>query len=174
MKKRDIWISVAIIAAAFLLLYLYSQGQGQIKIDAGGAAATLQLRSSWLSKATIISGAEPATVSGRVQRPQRLSLSMKQDSDTWQIDSRGSWGGLSTIKVTNNKTTVLKLGPPFLIKPKVRKSGSRVSIDFAIIGQAGEHYRNSIMRNNRRVPAPKLKIVNEAGNVLASGKFEYG
>lgn len=174
MKKRDIWISVAIIAAAVLLLYSYSQGKGQIKIDAAGAVATLQLRSGWLGKATISSGAEPATVSGRVHRPQRLSLSMKQDSDTWQIDSRGPWGDLSTIRVTNNNTTALKLGPPFLIEPKVRKSGSSISIDFAIIGQASEQYQSVIRKNNRAVPAPKAKIIDETGNVLASGKFEYG
>jgi len=174
MKKRDIWISVAIIAAAVLLLYSYLQGTGQIKIDAGGAAATLQLRSGWLGKATISSGAEPATVSGRVHRPQRLSLSMKQGSDTWQIDSRGPWGDLSTIRVTNNNTTALKLGPPFLIKPKVRKSGSSISIDFAIIGQASEQYQSVARKNNRAVPAPKAKIIDETGNVLASGKFEYG
>lgn len=174
MKKRDIWISVAIIASAVLLLYFYSQETGQIKIDAASAVATLQLRTVWFGKATISSRAEPTKVSARAHRPEWLKMSMQQGGDTWQIESRGPWGDLSTIRVKNNDTTVLKLGPPFLIKPKVRKSGSRVSIDFAIIGQASEHYRNSIMRNNRRVPAPKLKIVDEAGNVLASGKFEYG
>jgi len=174
MKKRDIWISVAIIAAAVLAFYLYSQGKGRIKIDAGGAAATLHLRSSWFSKATISSGAEPTKVSARVQRPEQLSLSMKQDSNTWQIDSRGPWGKLSKISVNDNDTTVLKLGPPFLIKPKVRKSGSRVSIDFSIIGQASEQYQNVPRKNNRSVPAAKAKIIDEAGNVLASGKFEYG
>ena len=174
MKKRDIWISVAIIATAVLAFYFYSQGKGQIKIDAGGAIATLQLRSGWFGKAAISSGAEPATVSGRVHRPQRLSLSMKQDSSTWQIDSRGPWGDLSTIKVANNNATVLKLGPPFLIKPKVRKSGSNVSIDFAVIGQASEQYQNFARKNNRAVPAAKANIVDETGNVIASGKFEYG
>ncbi|MFB0554292.1 MAG: hypothetical protein ACETWQ_13375 [Phycisphaerae bacterium] len=169
MKKRDVWISVAIIAASLLLLYSYSQGTGQIKIDAGGALATLQLHSGLLSKATISSGAEPSTVSSRVHRPVQLSMSMKQNGNTWRIDSRGPWGKLSTIKVSNNNTTVLKLGPPFLIKPKVRKSGSRISVDFAIIGQAGEQYQNY-----RRSSAPKVKIIDETGNVLASGKFEYG
>jgi len=129
----------------------------------------LQLRSGWLTKATISSGAEPATVNARVHKPEWLKISMQQGSNTWRLDSRGPWGDLSTIKVTNNNTTVLKLGPLFLIKPKVRKSGSRVSIDFAIIGRAGEHYRNS-----RRSSAPKLKIVDETGSVLATGKFEYG
>ncbi len=177
MKKRDIWISVAIIAAAVLLLYSYSQGKsqkGQIKIDAGGAAAKLQLAGGLFDKATISSGAEPTKVSARAHRPQHLSLSMKQGGDTWQIDSRGPWGKLSKISVNNNDTTVLKLGPPFLIKPGVRKSGSNVSIDFAIIGQASEQYQSVIRKNNRSVPAPKAKIIDETGNVLASGKFEYG
>jgi len=82
MKKRDVWISVAIIAAAVLLLYSYSQETGQIKIDAGDAVATLQLRSSWLGKATISSGAEPTKVSARAHRPVQLSLSMRQNGNT--------------------------------------------------------------------------------------------
>ncbi len=39
MKKRDIGISIAIIAAAVLLLCFYSRGGGRIEIDAGGALA---------------------------------------------------------------------------------------------------------------------------------------
>ena len=174
MKKIYIWISVAIIAAAVLLLYSYSQETGQIKIDAGGAIAELQLAGGLFSKATINSGAEPAKVSVRAHRPVQLSLSMKQGGDTWQIDSRGPWGKLSKISVNNNDTTVLKLGPPFLIKPGVRKRGLNVSVDFAIIGQASEQYQSVIRKNNRAVPAPKAKIIDETGNVLASGKFEYG
>ncbi len=176
MKKRDIWISVAIIAAAVLVLMLFSgsSGKGQIKIDAGGAIAELQLAGGLFSKATINSGAEPAKVSAQAHRPQQLSLSMKQGGDTWQIESSGPWGKLSTISVSNNETTVLRLGPPFLIKPGVRKSGSNVSVVLAIIGQASEQYRNVVRKNNRTVPAPKAKIIDEAGNVLASGRFEYG
>jgi hypothetical protein len=156
------------------MLFSGSSGKGQIKIDAGGAAAKLQLAGGLFSKATISSGAEPAKVSVRAHRPVQLSLSMKQGGDTWQIDSRGPWGKLSKISVNKNDTTVLKLGPPFLIKPGVRKSGSNVSIDFAIIGQASEQYQSVIRKNNRSVPAPKAKIIDETGNVLASGKFEYG
>ena len=176
MKKRYIWISVAIIAAAVLILMLFSgsSGKGQIKIDAGDAIAELQLVGGLFSKATINSGAELNNLSARAHRPQHLSLSMKQGGDTWQIDSSGPWGKLSKIEVNDNDTTALKLGPPFLIKPKVRKSGSNVSIDFAIIGQASEQYQNFARKNNRSVPAAKAKIIDEAGKVLASGKFEYG
>ncbi|MHC4726984.1 MAG: hypothetical protein ACYS17_07095, partial [Planctomycetota bacterium] len=66
MKKRDIWISIAIIAAAVLLLFLSSQSKGQIKFDAGGAVTTLRLGNNWLSKTTITSGPEPSTVSARL------------------------------------------------------------------------------------------------------------
>jgi hypothetical protein len=99
---------------------------------------------------------------------------MRQGSDTWQLESRGPWGELSTIRVKSNETTVLKLGPPFQIKPKVLFTGTKVEIDFAIIGQAGEHYRNLITQNNKRAPAPGVKIMAEDGSVLATGKFAYG
>ena len=174
MKKRDIWIFVAIIAVAVLLLFSYSRGKGRINIDADGAVTKLWLGSSWLGKTTISSGSEPSTVSARMHRPELLKISMKQGGDTWQLESRGPWGDLSAIRVKNNDTTVLQLGPPFQIKPKVRFTGTKVSIDFEIIGQAGERYRNTIMLNNKRAPAPKVKIIDEAGSVLASGKFEYG
>ena len=174
MKKRDIWISLAIIAAAVLFLFLSSQKKGLIKFDTGGAVTTMRLSSNWLGNATISSEVQPSIVSARLHRPQWLNVLMQQGSDKWQLESRGPWGELSTIRVKNNETTVLKLGPPFQIKTKALFTGSKVSIDFAIIGQAGEHYRNSIMQNNKRASAPKLKIIDEAGNVLASGKFEYG
>ena len=174
MKKRDIWISVAIIAAAILLLFISSQRKGLIQFDAGNAVATMRLSNSWLGKTTISSEVQPCKVSARMHRPQWLNLLMQQDGDTWQLESRGPWGELSTIRVKNNETTVLKLGPPFQIKSKVLFTGTKVSIDFNIIGRAGEHYYNSIMKNNKRAPAPRVKIIDQDGSVLASGKFEYG
>ena len=174
MKKRDILISLAIIAMAVMILFYYLQGKGKIKIDAGGAAAKLHLSGGLFGQTTINSEAEFTKVNVQPHRPKRLILLMKQDGNTWQIDSRGPWGKLSTIRVNNNETTALKLGPPFLIKPRVKEINSRVLIDFAIIGQAGEQYQNVISKNNRSVSAPKVKITDEAGNVLASGRFEYG
>ena len=191
MKKRDIWISVAIIAVAVLLLFFSLQKKGLINIDTGGAVATLRLSNSWLGNATINSAAQPCKVSARLHRPQWLNVLMQQGGDTWRLESRGPWGdlstirvknnettvlqwGVSTIRVKNNETTVLQLGPPFQIKTKTLYTGSKVSIDFNIIGKAGEHYQNVVMQNNKIAPAPKVKIIDEAGNVLASGKFEYG
>ena len=176
MKKRDIWISAVIIAAAVLILMLFSgsSGKGQIKIDAGDAEATLRLRGGWSDRALIKSKYGPVMMRARIYRPQRLSISTKQNGDTWLLYSRGPWGKLSKIRVKNNSTTVLQLGQPLLIKPSISKRGSQVSIGLSIIGRAGVSYYAAITKNEKRLAPPKLKIVDEAGNVLASGKFEYG
>ena len=86
----------------------------------------------------------------------------------------GPWGTMATVKVSEGKTTVLKPGPPFLVKANVSPSSSRVSIGFEFLGQAGEQYASSATKNGRRQSAPKVKIVDEEGKTLASGKFEYG
>ena len=172
MKRKDIWISVAIIVVACLVFCFHSRRKGYIRID--GPGAELQLGSGLFSTTKITSGPNPVALRARAYRPKQLSIAIKENGNTWRIDSRGPWGNLSQIEVKNDQTSVLKLGPPLLIKPKVHRSGSRASIDFSIIGQAGERYGNSIMKNNRRVSAPKLKIVDETGTVLALGKFEYG
>jgi hypothetical protein len=174
MKKKDIWISLAIIACSGLAGLYYMQRKGYVGIDAGGADAILQLKSSLLDHSTITSGGEPAAISARIYRPEYLSLSMKENGQTWRIESRGPWVDLSKIKVRNNEATALRLGPPFLIKPMVRKNGSLIYIDYSIIGQAGEHYEKSITKNNRVVTGAEIKIIDETGNVLDFGKFKYG
>lgn len=174
MKKNDIWISLAIITAAGLVLLFYTQRKGFVGIDAGGADAVLELKSSWIAQTTITSAVEPAKIGARIYRPKLLSLSMKQGGDTWHIESHGPWGDLSKIKVRHKEATALKFGPPFLIKPEVQKYGSILSIDYAITGRAGEKYDKNFTRNNRTVTGAKIKIVDESGKVLKSGGFKYG
>lgn len=174
MKKKDTWISLAIIAAAGLTLLFYSQRKGYVGIDAGGANAVLRLQNNWFGHKTITSGAEPAAIGARIYRPQFLSLSIGQGGHTWKIESFGSWGDLSKIKVRNNEATAIRIGPPFLIKPQVHKNSSIISIGYFIIGRAGEQYRNFITKDNRAATGAEIRIFDEAGNVLESGKFKYG
>lgn len=175
MKKKDIWIFVAIIVIAALAFYFYSQGQGYIKINASGAVATLRLRGGLISSATISSESQPTNVNTRLYKPKQLHLKKQQNDDTWGIYTYGPWGKLAKIKVKNNETIVLQLGPPFLIQPSVQQRGSEVFINFSIIGRAGEHYSTGrITKNGIRITAPTARIVDEAGKVLAVGKFEYG
>ena len=174
MKKKDIWISLAIITTSVLTFLFYMQRKGFVGIDAGSADAVLQLSSNWLAHRTIISSPMPATISAGSYRPKFLHLSKKQDGHTWRIESRGPWADLSKIKVRNNKATALRLGPPFLIKPEVNKNGSLLSIGYIITGQAGEQYQNLVTKDNRAVTRAKIKIVDEIGNVLESGSFKFG
>jgi len=88
MKKRDIWISVAIIAAVLILmLFSGSSGKGQIKIDAGEAEASLRLRGGWSNSQLIKSKTESVILRSEIYKPVRLSISMKQDGDTWLLYS---------------------------------------------------------------------------------------
>ena len=175
MKKRDIWISIAIIAASVLFLFLFLQRKGRIEIDAGVADATLRVRGSWFSGEKLIKSQDwPVTMPARLYRPKRLNLSTKRNGDTWLLYSAGPWGMLSTIRVKGNETTALKLGPPFQMKANVHQNGPHVLINYNLVGKAGEHYSGAVTRNNKRVAAPKVKIIDEAGNILASGTFKYG
>lgn len=174
MKIRDISISIVVIAVSVLLLYSYFQGKGAIDVRAGGADVDLNLSCGLFGKATIHSGTSPAEIRARIHRPKSLRLSMQQDGDTWQFESTGPWGEMSTVKVRNGDTAVLELGPPFTIKPVVRGARPQIFMDLKIYGRTGEQYRNVIMRNGKRIASPKLEIVDEKGNVLTTGRFEYG
>ncbi|MHC4680342.1 MAG: hypothetical protein ACYTEK_16775, partial [Planctomycetota bacterium] len=62
MKRKDIFISLAIIAVAALTVSLYLQGKGYVRLDAGVANAELQVRNGWFARATITSAAGPVQV----------------------------------------------------------------------------------------------------------------
>jgi hypothetical protein len=102
------------------------------------------------------------------------SLSSNAGGDKWMLSFYGSQNTSSSITVNKGKTTTLKFGPPLNIKTEVETASRRVSIGLSITGQSGERYNPRITKNSKALEAPKLQIMDEAGNVLASGKFEYG
>ncbi|UCG57050.1 MAG: hypothetical protein JSU70_19570 [Phycisphaerales bacterium] len=172
MKKRDIVISLAIITGALLVFFLYRGKAGYVKIETPDVQ--MRLASGWAGSATISSGDAPAKLSARVYRPVHLDIVANQDGQRWALESSGPWGQLASIKVKNGETTVLKPGPPFTIQPKVNRRGSQVNVDFSIVGRAGEEYQKIVTKNGQRASAPAVKVIDEAGDVLASGKFAYG
>jgi len=173
MKKRDIRLTIIIIAVSLGIFYLYyftnSLVNGSVEIDAGGADAELHVVSSFFSKARLTSGAGPVSINKRILKPKNLIISKTQDGRTYKISSSGPWGNLSWIKLKNNETVKLRLGQPLLIKPSISKINNTVTIGFSIAGQAGEIYDIP-----RREPVPKITIIDEQGNTLASGNFAYG
>ncbi len=110
-------------------------------------------------------------------RYQALFLEWSQiDSQKkeWTFTCYGDIGALSDFEITKNKTTSFKIGPPFQIKTTAQKIGKNVNIDFKLVGQTGEQYRHDFKRNGIRVSAPILRIYDETGNVVDSGRFKYG
>jgi len=172
MKKKYLFISIII--AACLAFYFWPRQKGYIEIDTSGIPATLRLHHGPFSRTTVSSDKQPSAIRVDLYYPQLLQLRGGQDGDTWQIDSSGPWGRLENIRVNKNETTVLKLGPPLLVKTNVTNRNSLVLIAFSITGQAGERYGNVITKNGLRASTPELKIIDEAGKVLAAGRFQYG
>jgi hypothetical protein len=172
MKKKDIWISIAVIVGAVLIFSLLTRGHGYIKLETPNSE--LALKSGWFNRISIKSDSEPVKLKAGTYNPRLISLKTKKGKDTWQIKSRSPWGDLDRIKVSKNETTKLTFGPPLLVKPNVYKRKNVVSVGLSIIGKSGVHYRSQVIKNGRSLPAPRLKIIDQEGKVLASGKFEYG
>ncbi|MBN1972111.1 MAG: hypothetical protein JW787_00620 [Sedimentisphaerales bacterium] len=171
MKRKDLIISFIIIAACAGLLYLYSFTNslvhGKIELISDDSTAVLRLRNGLFKRINISSNDEPLLVNARILRAQTLTIS--KHGSSFQLTSSGPWGDLSKIRIKNNQTTTIKVGPPFVIKPDVVKYPDQMEIKFSIIGQAGEQYQIP------RLPkAPKVNIMDENGNTIASGNFSYG
>jgi len=67
-----------------------------------------------------------------------------------------------------------KAGPPIVVKTDVhRVAQNEVSIGLVLEGQAGERFRPA-QKNGAGVTAPKLRIVNETGQVIADDSFQFG
>jgi hypothetical protein len=176
--KKNILIILAVVIAALVGMLVYNSTQaGFIKIDTSNTTVTL--KGPWSSIVRVGPDREPVKASAGFYRPRRAKIAKQSNGDKWQIFSYGPWQKLGKIEVTKDQTTTIKLGEPLLVKADVdstrrAKTGNRISIGFSIVGQAGEKYSSRIKKNNRDTAAPKLKIVDQEGNILASGKFEYG
>jgi len=110
-------------------------------------------------------------------RYQALFLEWSQiDSEKkeWTFTCYGDTGALGDFEITKNKTTSYKIGPPFQIITRAHKIRETINIDFKLVGQTGEQYRSDFKRNGIRVSPPVFRIIDEAGNVVDSGRFKYG
>jgi hypothetical protein len=172
MKRRDVLISIAIVVAALLACYFVFRQTGCIEIETPGVE--LRLQRAFFGQVTVTSLQDPLGLPARVYTPQSLTIMKHADGDTWKLTSSGPWGDLARIKVAPGRTTSLAVGPPFRIAPKADVGGGKGYVELQILGRAGERYDNVIRRNGSRIPPPKVRILDENGNVLASGQFAYG
>jgi hypothetical protein len=110
----------------------------------------------------------PQGTSGPAGGPSTSVSRTDANGVAWTIDQAG--GG-----IVSTDPNAPKAGPPILVVANVQRVADReVSIGLILQGQAGELYRPVVKRNGTPVAAPKLRILNEAGQVVTQGDFAYG
>ena len=176
MKRKTIAILVfvcVVVITVLALAPLTGRGaEGYLVLE--NAGATVRLSGGLFSNVTLGGGTEPRKVPAREYVPKWLTVTAENGSGIWRLQSVGPWGELSKVTVEKDKTTVVKLGPPLEIRPQTNVNDSYVSAGLTIFGRAGERYRTVMTVNGSPMPEPKVKIIDQDGNVLASGRFKYG
>ena len=181
MKKQNILVLVAVIVVvAGMVSSVLLRGKGFIRIETPGV--NLRLRSGWIGTTSVNSASGPVEVSaGIYYHPVEATIVSKKDAQAegqWRslLSRRGPWGKLASIRVDKGQTVNLRLGPPITLHTDVQREGRTVLIGLVLVGQAGEHWFPQVMRSPdlARPPAPTVQIVDESGQILASGKFAYG
>ena len=172
MKDKVTLLLLGIIAASLVGMCLVARKKGAVAVATPGAE--LQLKSRLGRGMVVRSGPKPVAVPARAYRPVFLTLVGEHNGEVWKASSWGPWGRLDRIQVARDRTTAIELGPPLRIKPEVSVSRGQVRVALGLFGRSGEKYDNAILRNNQRIPGPQVEIVDEAGTVLASGRFQFG
>lgn len=105
------------------------------------------------------------------------SSGSSRDFEIVQKDQNGVQWSLRLAKgqsLSRLKKMGRKFGTPLLVKVDVTRQGRNVSFGLILEGNAGEKYIAGIRKNGQILPPPRYRIVNESGNVLKAGTFEYG
>jgi len=65
--------------------------------------------------------------------------------------------------------------PSLIVRTEVNQQSDRtLLIGLILEDRAGQRYQPAVVKNGVRQPAPKLRIVDEAGKVILDGNFQYG
>jgi len=174
--KKIIVIPVIVVVLIGIIVFYYSRQTGYIEIDVPGFEADLSLRGPGGAKTISASDITPQEIRAGTYKPERIVVRLTKTSEQWWsiLCRREPWGKLATINVAKGNTTALKLGPPLEMRTDVQRNNRIVSIGLKLVGQAGEHYSPEVLTHNGPPLAPKIMIMDQAGNILASGNFEYG
>ncbi|MCX5670180.1 MAG: hypothetical protein NTU94_02515 [Planctomycetota bacterium] len=96
--------------------------------------------------------------------------------EKWTLSDLSTFGALRRFKVLTGETVTLKVGPPLALKVEAASGGpGRVTLNLGLAGCGGELYSVGLEKaGGVRLPAPKVKILDGSGKVLAEGNSEYG
>jgi len=145
-------------------------------IDVGASNLTLVLLSDMGLTTLTGSGGKWQLPEG-TYRLASVSLSQADAKGVkWMPTTSPDVDKIEPFRVRAGETLAMKIGPPLApaAKPDSAQSGL-ILINLFLVGQAGEQYSVGIQKaDGVRLPAPKVKILDESGKVLAEGNSEYG
>ncbi len=114
-------------------------------------------------------GAVVFLVSGQEKGLAARSLSQVDAAgNEWSLTTRG--GRTLAIMQQRGQTP----GPPLKVGVNIRRQGEQAYVGLVVTGQAGEHYVGGAKKNGKTEPPPQFKILTQSGQVVGSGRFEYG
>jgi hypothetical protein len=102
---------------------------------------------------------------------------LRHDFEIVQKDPNGDLWSLRLVKgqsLSRLKRMGKEPGPPFVVKVDVIRQNRNVSFGLILEGKAGEKYIAGIRKNGQILPPPRYRIINESGQTLKAGTFEYG
>jgi hypothetical protein len=106
---------------------------------------------------------------------RQIVLNARDGEDAWRLSAYGDTGKLSDFRIGPDEVLDLAVGSPLTLSTEVSAAGSsQAYISLVLSGRAGEEYSPGATKNGQMVEAPTYKIFDEAGELLASGRFEYG
>lgn len=82
---------------------------------------------------------------------------------------------LSKFEIREGETTVLGIGPPMKAKPVPVREGNKIVVNVEVWGSYGERYFPYVRADQGgNVGWAGMVLIDEEGNTLSSGGFEYG
>jgi hypothetical protein len=177
LMKKILLVMVAVLAMAAMTVQSASTPTGKIKVPAG-----LMLELKINGKPVLVPSGRECPMPAGTYTPATLTAQAVGNGtkEVWSIKSTGPFGKLQSIEIAEGATSTIDAGPPLTLRALVGKpvntaKGKEVSIGLAIIGKAGEQYAANTMRKGMTVaPKPQFQILDDKGNVLTQGGFEYG
>ncbi|MBE3123526.1 MAG: hypothetical protein IMZ65_01850 [Planctomycetes bacterium] len=94
---------------------------------------------------------------------------------TWTLRAGSSDGRFGKFEIRPGETLTAQGGPPLVVDVRADPPmDGAVCLQFGLLTRDGQEYSPGPMKNGQRMPAPKFRILEGSGQVLAQGNFEYG
>jgi hypothetical protein len=98
----------------------------------------------------------------------RSLIQVDSEGNTWSLTLRG--GQSMATPEQRGKAP----GPPLKVGADIQRQGENAYIGLVVTGQAGERYLGGARYNGTMKAPPHFQILTKSGEIVGSGRFEYG